>query len=157
MSISYFNILNKIKNNNFKNDNVIIFELENIIIDRNNNINQNLLEIYNYIKKMHISSIIISTKYGNDINICNIKNIIDKNKIPYKLVYFMKEGKYDTQSFKTKVLNSLISQKYNILTVLCEKDESIYKNYTCNCFEINIYEMKNLLYTIIEEDEEDED
>jgi hypothetical protein len=153
MTLTYFDIVNRLKNIKLQKKPAIIFELENIIM-YNNNINLNLFEIYNYIKYFNIATIVISNKQATNYNIYTIKKILDEYNIPYTFLYLLKEGRTDIESFKTKALENLIKQEYNIHGILCSKDESIYKKYTENYFQINIYEMKNILYTIIEEDEE---
>lgn len=156
MSLTYFNIVNRLKNIKLENKPIIIFELENIITYNNGNINLNLFEIYKYINQSNISIVIITTIYGNEYNIYNIKKKLDVYKIPYTLIYFLKEGKTDIESFKNKSLESLIKQQYNIVGILCSKHDFVYKKYTENCFKINVYEMKNILYTIIEESTDEE-
>lgn len=152
MSKSYFNIFNKIKKIKIKNNPTIIIELEDIIIDINNNINLNLQIIYDYITKYNIKLIIISIIYGNIENISNIKKILNNYKIPYELIYFLKEGRIDIENYKIKSLENIISKKYNIISVICS-NKYIYDKYTKNCIELDIYTLKDILYTIYEDEE----
>ena len=97
-----------------KNNSVIIFDIDETLINNNGEKIDEIINFFNYIKYNNFIPIIITARPNNNKSILYTENQLKKFNITgYKYIYFMPKG-YNVENYKKIARKDIIQKGYKI-------------------------------------------
>ena len=109
-------IIQKMKH---KNNEIVIFDIDNTLIDSNGFRINPVITLFDFIKLINIPIAIITTRIGTPENIKKTQTeLYNKCILDYKYIYFLKPLDYNILEFKNNSRQDLINKGYNIIMTI---------------------------------------
>ena len=105
-----------IQNIRHKKNDIIIFDIDNTLLDSNGFRINPIIALFDFVKLMNIPIAIITNRIGTPENIKKTQTqLYNKCILDYRYIYFLKPLDYNISEFKTNCYQDIIKKGYDII------------------------------------------